>query len=428
MRCFSLRYAALVALMGCGQSSDTIGPRVDKPEPIVEDTGWVTDFEPCAGVLEEAAPLPTSLFLTVDKSCSMDDPAGGDTGITTATTKWEATSAAFGTFFADPDVVDLNVALRLWPDNNDGCNETDCDATACSQPQVPIDLVGNPGHRQALTDTLVNTTPEGSTPMSAALDGAAIWAQQRLADWPDEEVAIVLVTDGEPTACDEDIANISAIAASSAAAGVPVYAVGIEGSNTAQIDQIAAAGATGVGYYVGSANAEAELVAALEDIQSQAVSCRFSFPTESTGEPLSPDLVRVEYDENGVAMMIPRVVDAAACVPDGGWYLNDNQNPTTINLCGTTCREVQAILTISIEVAVGCECLIDDDCPGDDVCSDEGCVPPRPELPGKREDLVFGGKQAVQGGALTCSSAPLSAAWWMGLVALVAIRRERREC
>ena len=417
----------------CGQSNDVIGPRVDKsePDPVVEDTGWITQFEACAEIREEAAPLPTSLLLTVDKSCSMADPADGGTD-TAAITKWEAASSAFVAFFDDPASDTLKVALRLWPDP-DGCNDTDCDAAACSLPQVPLDFVGNPAQNLALSDALFNTIPEGGTPVSAALEGAAIWGLQRATAAPNEQVAIVLVTDGEPNGCDENIDNIAAIAASSAAAGIPVYAVGIEGSNTAQIDQIAAAGNTGVGYFVGTANAEADLIQALEDIQARSVSCRFTFPTESTGEPLSPDLMRLEYEEAGQLVTVDRVADATRCVPNGGWYLDDNDSPTEIIMCPTTCSQVQAMITVSIEVAVGCECVDDNECPGDDVCSNRGCVPRCPDgdcgsKPSGGGDLTFGGKQAVQGGAFNCATGPAAPGWLFGFAALLLLRRQREAC
>ncbi len=392
-----------------------------------EGEQWETDFEACAVERQEATLIPTSLLLAVDSSGSMDDPVVATTTSTTAPSKWDTATSAFTGFFADPDSASLNVALRLWPDATDGCDEVGCDAAACAIPQVPLDSVGDAAHRQALMDALANTTPAGTTPMHAALDGAIQWAAARRALAPDELVSVVLVTDGEPNGCDEDIDNIAALAAGATAQGISVYAVGIEGSNVAQIDQIASAGGTVEGYFVGSANAEAQLRAALEDIQSQVVSCRFAFPTESTGEPLSPDLVRVEYVVDGQPVSVGRVAGAAQCSPDG-WYLDDNKDPTHITLCASTCAQVQGIELVAIEVAVGCECQRDADCPGDDLCTPDGCVSPceGDDCPGATpEGGTLDGPVAVQGGALNCSSAPLSAGWLLLLAALPLVRREQ---
>src|SRR5690606_2296086 len=136
------------------------------------------------------------------------------------------------------------------------------------------------------------------------------------------------------------------------------------------------AGGTQTGYYVGSANAEAELLAAMQDIQGKAVSCTFAYPEEQPNVPLSPDLMRIEYTSDSDVIRVPRVAGAADCTDDGGWYLDDPANPTTITLCPSTCNTVQGDVTAKVDVAVGCECEVDSDCPAGNVCEDHRCVPP----------------------------------------------------
>lgn len=417
---------AAVGALGC-QSSDVVGGRNQVPPPP-EDTGWRFDFEPCATDRVQASRIRTNLFLAVDTSCSMDQRV--EPGVAGSPTKWEAASSAFNGFFTDPTASTLDLALRLWP-ASDGCDHQQCDADACADPQVPLGSLGDATHQQALTDALSATSPGGFTPMHAALDGATRWAATHLSDAPDEQVAIIFVTDGEPRGCDEDIGNIAALAASSASLGVPVYAVGIEGVNTDQIDQIAAAGSTGSGFFVGNADAEVDLLAALKAIQEQVVSCSFSFPTDATADPLSPDLVRVEVEVDGEIERVRRILDASRCEPDGGWYLDDPESPSVIALCPSTCAEVQDIDEVAIELAVGCACLTDDDCAGDQVCTSDGCVPPcvgpdcvDTSIP---PDAVRG-RQAVQGGALNCAATPASGSLLLLLAgALVIGARARRE-
>jgi hypothetical protein len=429
---FSSRWILPLALSSaaCGRSADVIGGKPEKPPPEPQDTGWSTDFEACATESAQASPVATSLFLAVDTSCSMADPADGSTTGTTPSTvtKWDAATSAFTAFFEDPASATIDVALRLWPSTADGCNDTDCDPVACSQPQVPLDSMSDPAHKQALIDAFVNTVPDGGTPMHPALEGATQWAAaQRLAA-PDEEVAIVLVTDGEPNGCDEDISHIADLATTSSAAGVPVYAVGIAGSNVAQIDQIAQAGGTSGGYFVGSVDAEADLVAALKDIQSHVLSCQYAFPTESSGDPLSPDLVRLEYTLDGEDVLSGRVSDAAACGPDGGWYLDDPDHPTTITLCPSTCSALQGITTVQITIDVGCTCVSDSDCPGDDVCGDQGCVAPcvGADCPSiDTDDGTITGPLAVQGGAWRCDTIPGPAGAALALFGLAVLLARR---
>lgn len=414
---------ACLSTLGCGQSADVVGDRNQVPPPP-EDTGWTTDFEACATERVQASRIGTNLFLTVDTSCSMANPVDGDPD----TSLWDAAASAFSGFFSDPSSESLDVALRLWP-TSDGCDHNSCDADICAVPQVSLGSMSDPTHRQTLLDQLENTSPSGYTPMHAALDGAVRWASAQQAAAPDEQVAIVLVTDGEPNGCDEDIDNIAGLAATAASAGIPVFAVGIEGSNPDQIDQIAAAGNTGAGFFVGSAAAEADLRAALEAIQGQVLSCSYTFPETSTdGSPLSPDLVRVVVEIDGETTLVGRVRDASACAA-GGWYLDDPAQPSTITLCPSTCTEMQEIADVALDIDVGCVCVSDDDCPGDDVCAPEGCVTPC-EGPDCIDTAVppdaVRGFQAVQGGAFNCAAAPVPASLVFGLVGLLAVGVRRR--
>lgn len=450
---------------GCGRSDDVIGgagggaASTANAGGAAPENNWREDFEACAEVREEASLVPVNMLLTVDKSGSMDDGM--------PVSKWEAATSAFTAFFEDPAAAGLRVALRLWPDDSDGCNDDDCDAAACGQPQVALGSLGDATHSQALIDALEMTVPEGGTPVSAALDGALVWAQAQLAAAPSEQAVIVLVTDGEPNGCDENIDNIAAIAASAFAAGAPVFVVGIEGSNEMQIDQIATAGGTDAGYFVGSANAEAELLAAMQDIQGKSVSCTFAYPQEEPDQPLSPDLMRIEYTSGSEVIRVPRVEGPEACTAEGGWYLDDPANPMTITLCPETCNTVQGDVQARIDVAVGCECEVDSDCPAGNVCEDHRCVPPcqtdadcptgeicndghcipepgdpcveDPDCPAplvciggqcSLGEVFVGGEEAVQGGAFACAVTATrfpSRAAWLALLAGAALFVARRR-
>jgi hypothetical protein len=466
MRTSAVGALILAALYGgaCGRSDDVIGGGVAGAGPVGGAGGAggldpTIDFEPCAEVHDEASLVPVNMFLTVDKSGSMDEMG-----------KWDSAVAAFTAFFNDPEAASLRVALRLWPLDSDGCNDMDCDADACSQPDVVLGELGDAAHRQALIDELMATMPDGGTPMSAALEGAVAFAEAQLAAAPEEKVVIVLVTDGEPQGCNEDIAAIAALAADGFAAGAPVFVVGIEGSAEMQIDQIAMAGGTTGGYFVGSANAEEELLLAMQDIQGQSVACSFPFPEEDPAQPLAPELMRIEYDSGSGTLLVPRVSGADACTDAGGWYLDDPANPMTITLCPTTCSEVQGNVEARVDIAVGCECTVDEDCPEGNVCDDHHCVPPctddsqcdageichdghcipepgdpctqDPDCPeplvciGEQCSLgtvIVGAEEAVQGGAFACNIGSRADGRWallsglaLGGLALAGLARRRR--
>ena len=85
----------------------------------------------------------------------------------------------------------------------------------------------------------------GGTPISAALAGALQWASAQHKKTPDENTVVVLVTDGQPNGCQEDIGTIAGLAAAALAAdGTRTYAIGLTGSEKATMDQIAMSGGT----------------------------------------------------------------------------------------------------------------------------------------------------------------------------------------
>jgi uncharacterized protein YegL len=304
-------------------------------------------FEECAGVAEEATFIPVSMFIAVDKSGSMNND-----------NKWTNVKAAFVSFFTDPGADGLNVALRFWPDS--GCEDPYCDINGCSQPQVQLGSLADPNHEQALINTFNSKGPGGMTPMSAALGGACQWAVAHQGQNEGaEKVVVILVTDGAPTACDTNINNIAQHAANAfTAAEILTFAVGLEGSNEAQMNIIAQAGQTAPAFFIGNGNAQAELLAALQAIQQTVVACSFAMPeSDDPNNPVDPNQVNITFTPGGGGepVLISQVASAADCTQaNGGWYYDDPGNPSAIFLCESTCNAVQSDQEGKIEIVVGC--------------------------------------------------------------------------
>ena len=301
---------------------------------------------------EEATLVPVNMLVMFDKSGSMDNDG-----------KWPNATGAMIAFFQDPSTAGLRIALRFFPDDEpvSGCNENDCSIDACASPLVPIapvtaDPAPADAQEQALVSAINATSPGGPTPMFAALGGAEQWAIAYQAAHATEKVVVVLVTDGEPNGCNENIADIAALAADALASGVLTYTVGLQGSNQAQMDQIAQAGGTNAGFYIGNGNAQADLLAALKAIQGSSVSCNFAMPQSSDpNKPIDPAKINVNYTPGGgMKTTLGQVPDAAACGPSGGWYYDDPASPTQIILCPATCGVVQADPNADIEILIGC--------------------------------------------------------------------------
>jgi hypothetical protein len=316
----------------------------------LEGQGGNLEETACAETVAEPTVVPVSMFIAVDKSGSM----GGD--------KWDDTNAAFTAFFTDPAADDLSVALRFWPEGD--CDEDSCNVQACAQPQIPLGSLADPAHEAALVALFNQTDPDGPTPMSAALAGATQWAvNQQSGGEGAERVVVVLVTDGSPNGCDESIAGISSIAADAYNVGdVMTFTVGLQGSNEQDIDAIAQAGGTQAGFFIGSGNAQAELLAALKAIQETAVACTFAMPESvDADKAVDPNKVNVTFTPAGATepVTIGQVADESACTAAaGGWYYDDPTDPAIIQLCESTCNAVQSDDGATLNIVLGCATVV----------------------------------------------------------------------
>ncbi|MCA9620923.1 MAG: VWA domain-containing protein [Myxococcales bacterium] len=307
------------------------------------------DMDSCADLSVEPQAIPVSMYITVDKSGSMSD-----------NNKWNNARQAFEAFFTSPDADALNVALRFWPDQ--GC-DTSCNVGPCAQPQVPMGSLSDPAHEQALIDAFNSKSPGGLTPMEAALAGA----EQYALDWQATaeaggRIVVILLTDGIPTACDQNINNIASYAADAfAQSEILTFAVGLQGSNESQMNTIAMAGNTGMGYFIGNGNTQQDLLNALIDIQKVAVSCTFAMPeSPDPNQVIDPEKVVVELTPDGTStpVEVPRVTGESACGAAGGWYYDDNENPSIITLCPATCDAANASDESKVTIQLGCATFI----------------------------------------------------------------------
>lgn len=316
----------------------------------------------CAQATTQAKLIPLNIFVAVDQSGSMIDA-----------NKWDNVKSAFTTFFQDPNASGIGVALRFWPDPSDfsnpspviACNDAvdfacgPAVVASCETPEVDVGPLSDPAHVTKLIDTFNAHSPNGSTPTSAALDGATKWAAKYVfAHNHTEQAIVLLVTDGEPTTCNTDPVAINTIASKAlSGAGVLTFAVGLAGSNQTTMDGIAAAGGTGQAFMIGNGNAAQQLLVALTQIQANAVACSFAMPT-----PPNPkdeiDLMQVDVNYTpsggGAKTKFPQVASASSCTAAGGWYYDVPSKPTMINLCPSSCSKVQIDNGAKVDIFLGC--------------------------------------------------------------------------
>jgi hypothetical protein len=299
---------------------------------------------------------PVNMFVMFDSSASMNDD-----------NKWPSATAAFTSFFQDPETAGLRMAFRFFGSDSPtpGCNDSDCSIDACADPLIDIaGLTADPAptdaHEAALVNLLQTSTAVGGfgTPIYPALGGAVQWASDYAAANPDENAVVVFVTDGEPNGCNQDIGAISSLAADGwNDSRVRTYAIGLEGSNEAQLDQIAAAGNTLQGYFIGAgATAQQDLLAALNEIRGNEIRCDIAIPPSNNGMPIDFNRVNVNYTPSNGGAVVPfgKVPSAADCMDLNGWYYDDPSAPTRIVLCDAACQSVNADSGAELSIVLGC--------------------------------------------------------------------------
>lgn len=342
---------------GHGQGGDAGGAGGD----ILQGSGGNTpsgidENSACATAAVEGKTLPVTMLIMFDKSGSMLENQ-----------KWAGAKAALIAFFQDPATAGLSVGLRFFPDDAPaaGCNDQACSIDACSQPLVPPGpLTAGPAaddpQQKALVDAVNSKNPKGETPMYAALGGAEAWAKTN-AKVGERKTVVVLVTDGEPTTCNTDVDAIAALAKDAfESKDVLTYTIGMPGSNADQLNKIAAAGGSQQAFLAGAGSVTSLLVEALNSIQKAEISCSYELPAATEpGEEVDPDKINVNYhDGSGTFVTLPRVSGLDACPSSYGWYYDNPEKPATIQLCPTTCEQLQGNSGALVKILLGCATVV----------------------------------------------------------------------
>lgn len=358
---------AVALAAACGDSSTSeLGPTSGAGGLAATTSGETTgdltttgtgsdDFGECASATVAGEPVPVTLFLMMDRSGSM-----------LADQKWANATTALIAFFQDPESAGLTVALRFFPDDKPaaGCSAPACSADACATPLVGAgELNAQPAYadpqQKALVDAVKAASPDGQTPMHPALAGAEKWAKANAG--PDHRTAVILITDGEPQGCNENVDDIAALAADAKnSAGVLTYTIGMAGAKQSQLDAIAKAGGSESAFLIANGTVTTQLRAALKKIKTSQIACTFGLPASpDPTKPVDPALVNVTVasDASSKGDVLPQVDGAAQC-SGAGWYYDDAVKPTQILLCPASCDAAQGNPDASVRIVLGCATVV----------------------------------------------------------------------
>ena len=292
--------------------------------------------------------VPPDLLIILDKSGSMandamDQPCGG-----ACQSKWSSMTDGINMVVAQTDTT-IRWGLKFFS------NDNACGVNA--GPAVPIAA----GNAPAIATAIMGTMPGGSTPTAAAVTSGATYL---LGLTDTNPKYILLATDGEPNcaaagggggkrggggANASDAPGAEAAVTMAAAAGIPVFVVGVGNVTSAQmtLDQLATDGgraqATEPLYYPVSNTAD--LVAVLTKIGGQITSCTFSLGKA----PPDPTNIAV-YAYAGTTST--RLAQSMT----NGWEYGAGM--TSIELFGAACDAVKAKTTTDVQAVFGCPGVI----------------------------------------------------------------------
>jgi hypothetical protein len=288
--------------------------------------------------------VPPDMLIVLDRSGSMNqDAAGAMCDPTTGCMqKWPQMSAGIDQVVMATQGA-IRWGLKYFPDDDaaSSCN-------VAGPPAVMVAPMNYTGIHGSLSMTLAN--PDGRTPTAAAVRSGAMYLQG-LTD-PNPKY-ILLATDGEPNCgggrgTNSDRAGAVAAVQMAAAAGIPVYVVGI-GNVTASVttlNMMAAAGGRpkmgGAEQYYPVSNTQ-DLVTALTTIGMQIASCSFGLgkvPPVPTNVGVYADGTRVPQDPTH----------------QNGWDYGAGMK--SIELFGATCDAVKNMTTKNIQAIFGCPGMV----------------------------------------------------------------------
>ncbi len=336
---------AFACSSGRDESPRTASAQADGGASTFADAGG---FATCVTARTEAKLQPVNLVFMFDQSGSMGDEAHGAIFGFTKAARWNPITNGMKRFFADAASSGIRASLQYFPLDKDWC-----EAKSYKTPEVPLTALPNPG---PFITSFNAHQPLGGTPTLPAVTGAIDYAKELKAQFPSEESAVVLVTDGSPSDCgsfDEVVDRLKA-----EAANVKTYVVGV-GADLTFLADMAKAGGTGQAIMVDLANPQQtsdEFVKALGAIRGKAVSCRMPLPKAPDGKALSPKEVNVALaSSSSVGGAPPEILSYdATCADPNGWRYDDINAPTTIELCAASCERVRSIAGGAVDVQLGC--------------------------------------------------------------------------
>ncbi|MBP9111226.1 MAG: VWA domain-containing protein [Polyangiaceae bacterium] len=309
----------------------------------------------CAASTVAAKPGVSYVVFQFDRSGSMGKS-------TDPLSKLSRCKKSLENFFLDGSVKGFNASLSVFPKLLDG--EPTCDIGDNAIPENGSTMQALPS--QALATAAAAIVDEGGTPTIAALRGAHQYAEGVSAAHGGAKVALVLVTDGDPTDCEgsfkkypKGTADTDALEVADFAATIkdkyPTYVIGI-GKQLTKLDLVSQAGAGRAAILVDTADPNkvtADFLAALKAIQAETISCDMALPQAGAGQVIDFGKINVLFTPSGGKEST--LGYDPTCANGAGWKYDNAGAPTKMVLCPATCKTIQTDPLAKVELLLGCK-------------------------------------------------------------------------
>jgi hypothetical protein len=329
-------------------------------------------FDGCTGVSHELEEVggPLDIYLVFDRTASM----GTDCAFVSGMTPPVNSKACFATYAlpeylmnVDP-AADTRLAFQFMSLANDDCNGVPYSTPLIDLTPLPI------GADHAMIQAISDEAFAGGfgTHIEGALRGIAAYTASH--QTPGRQMIGVLMTDGEPNGCEEDVPALSDIIASHYdATGIKTFIIGMQGAQNQSLEAYASAGGADphddfcaggpspCHYWNVGDGSGAAIADALKAIVGQVVPlpCQYDVGVlePPPGEMVDFSKVNVTLtDQGGSETTIGWVPEQAMCPNDQpAWYYDDPIAPENIVLCPTACELVSGSTSgSSVRVVLGC--------------------------------------------------------------------------
>ncbi|HEX4336170.1 MAG TPA: vWA domain-containing protein [Polyangiaceae bacterium] len=327
-------------------------------------------------------PQPIDLYIMWDQSlsmtCAVPAPGGGTGGMAgmggmagaAPADRWDAVKTPLSTWVQSvPAMPPFNVGIGYFGDSL----FASCDPMTYAKPDVEIGPL--PTNAAPIVSSLNAHMPSTNTPTPPALTGAVNHALSWKMSHPNDVVAVILVTDGQPNACGA-VADVATAAAMgwNGGMGIRTFVIGVTSPGTTcnidpnppnvpDLDTVAAAGGTNKALIVDVTQDPAKQLTdelnmirqtitqtmTMTKIITTKLSCEYKLPSDpnamaGTGVVFDKDKVNVNFTSNmGVKEQVYRVdsLDKCSSTNSKGWYYDNNDKPTQILMCPSACKSIQ---------------------------------------------------------------------------------------